>query len=176
MIGTVVGKDASSKPYLIKLDNGLISWYSSCSFRATDAKPKEETVGDVAVVEGVSADINVGKAEDIKQERIDEETVGESQVEPLLNAGAKEPVVSIEARRDTVEVVATGMIGTIVGHDDSSLHYLIKLDNGLVSWYSKDQFQARGAKAEDIPVGILQASPIVEYNGANSNVSWFCCK
>jgi hypothetical protein len=94
----------------------------------------------------------------------------------LLNGSAA--VVSMEARRDTVEVVATGMIGTIVGRDGSSLPYLIKLDNGLVSWYSKDQVQAnaKDEKLEDVPVNFLQTEPIVEYNSANNKVSWFCCK
>jgi hypothetical protein len=172
-IGVVVGQDGSSKPYLIKLDNGLVSWYSRCSFRATTLKPKprDDTVEDIPlVVEHASAENSAMKAEEMREE------VEESLVEPLLIGSAA--VVSMEARRDTVEVVATGMIGTIVGRDGSSLPYLIKLDNGLVSWYSKDQVQAnaKDEKLEDVPVNFLQAEPIVEYNSANNNVSWFCCK
>jgi hypothetical protein len=184
MVGVIVGQDASSTPYLIKLDNGLVSWYSICSFRATDAKPKpkDETVEDVpvvpVVVEDASAEKNNAEVREIQLERIEEGKIQDSQVEPLLEEGATDAAVSLAARKDAVEIVATGMIGTIVGQDESLLPYLIKLDNGLVSWYSKDQVQAKAkdATVEDVSVDILQTEPIMECNSANNNVSWFCCK
>jgi len=130
------------------------------------------------VVEDASAKKKNAEGKDIQIERIEEGKVQDSQVESLLKDGATDAAFSLAARRDTVEIVATGMIGTIVGQDESSLPYLIKLDHGLVSWYSKDQVQAKAndTTAMDVSVDILQTEPIMEYNSANNNVSWFCCK
>lgn len=130
------------------------------------------------MVEDASFKKNNAEGKDIQIEQIEEGEVQDSQVEPSLKDGATDAAVSQAAHRHAVEIVATGMIGTIVGQDESPLPYLIKLDNGLVSWYSKDQVHAKAndATVEDVSVDIFKREPIMENISANNNVSWFCCK
>jgi hypothetical protein len=66
--------------------------------------------------------------------------------------------------------VGPGMVGTVTGYDGSASPYLIKLSNGLVAWYTRDQVQAVDTKAlsaqgsvvrsAQVPTGSAQAGSV----------------